>query len=86
MHFIHSRRKLNQGDIVELNSDSFCNFMLTDDHDFSADKKSGIFGYFGGHFKAFPARITVPYTGEWNIVIDTPNGEPVTSWELKVIR
>lgn len=85
MHFIHSRKKLNKGDVVELNCDSFCNFMLTDESDFSAYKRGDIFGYFGGHFKSFPARITVPHAGEWNIIIDTASGEPINSWELRVI-
>ncbi|MRR07260.1 MAG: DUF1883 domain-containing protein [Deltaproteobacteria bacterium] len=85
MHFIHSRKKLNMDDVMELTCDSPCNFILTDDSGFTEYKQCGIFGYFGGHFKTFPARITVPHTGEWNIVIDTPGGDPINAWNLRVI-
>ncbi|MEA5115206.1 MAG: DUF1883 domain-containing protein [Geobacteraceae bacterium] len=86
MNFIHARKKLNKGDVVELTCEATCNFMLTDDGNFSSYKKGDIFGYYGGHFESFPARITAPHSGDWNIIIDTPNGEPVSSWDMKIIN
>ncbi|MDD3294122.1 MAG: DUF1883 domain-containing protein [Geobacteraceae bacterium] len=85
MNFIHSKKQLNKGDVVELACDSTCNFMLTDDRNFSSYKKGELFGYYGGHFTDFPARITTPHSGQWNIIIDSPNGGPIDSYSIRII-
>lgn len=85
MNFIHTRKKLDKGNVVELTCKSTCNFMITDDSNFSSYKNGDIFSYYGGHFESFPAKITTPHSGDWNIIIDTPGGEPVESWDMKII-
>lgn len=86
MEFIHSREYLNAGDVVQLDCDTQCNFMLTDDSNFSAYKHGGQVRYFGGHFKSFPARIIAPSTGYWNISIDLAGGSATIRHSLKIIR
>ncbi|MGA2468116.1 MAG: DUF1883 domain-containing protein [Thermodesulfobacteriota bacterium] len=86
MNFIHSREFLNEGDIVMLNCDTQCNFMLTDDLNFSSYKSGGHFNYYGGHFKMFPARIAVPHSGYWNITIDLGGGSANIRYDLQVIK
>jgi hypothetical protein len=59
--------------------------MLTDDVNFSAYKNGDKFSYYGGHFDTFPAKITVPGSGDWNIIIDTPGGGAIADWSMKVV-
>ena len=47
MQFVHSREYLNKGEVVELISDSGCNFLLTDDRNFSLYKEGEVFGFLG---------------------------------------
>lgn len=86
MQFYHSREYLNQGDVVELTSDNSCNFLLTDDENFALYKEGEVFGYYGGHFSTFPARIKAPVAGEWNITIDSPDGKTDFTYSLRTIR
>lgn len=75
MRFIHNRRYLAKGEIVQLDCDTQCNFMLLTDGDFGAYQQVRPFSYHGGTFKTFPARIAVPESGHWNLIIDL-NGAP----------
>jgi hypothetical protein len=84
MNFIHMRRKLSKGDIVELTCESTCNFMLTDDSNFISYRNGEIFSYYGGYFESFPAAITTPHSGDWNIIVDTPGGELADSWNMEI--
>lgn len=86
MHFIHSKEYLNAGDVVVLDCDTQCNFMLTDDSNFSSYKRGGQFRYYGGHFKLFPARIAVPHAGNWNVTIDLGGGRANIRYNLQVIK
>ena len=70
MRFVHQRRRLYKGEIVQLDCDTQCNFMLLSDADYVAYQRIRRFKYSGGTFKKFPARISVPETGDWNIIID----------------
>ncbi len=86
MEFIHSREYLNQGDVVEVSSDTPCNFMLTDETNFSSFKRGESFRYYGGFFKNFPARINVPHSGQWNITIDLGAGSGHIRYGLRLIK
>ena len=86
MEFIHSREYLNQGDIVELDCDTQCNFMLTDDSNFSSFKRGESFRYYGGFSERFPARLGVPHSGYWNITIDLGPGQGHIRYGLRVIK
>jgi len=59
---------------------------MTDDQNFSLYKKGKIFQYYGGHFTDFPARITAPVSGEWNITIDTPDGKTDFEYSIRMIK
>ena len=49
MNFIHSRDYLNEGDVVVLNCDTQCNFMLTDDGNFSSYQRGERRTYYAWH-------------------------------------
>jgi hypothetical protein len=84
--FIHSREYLNEGDTVQLDCDTQCNFMLTTDSNFSSYRRGASFRYYGGHFKYFPAHITAPRSDYWNITIDLGGGSANIRYNLSVIK
>src|SRR5437016_10039728 len=61
MTFIHSREYLNRGDIVRLDCDTQCNFMITTDTNFSSYRNRRSYQHYGGHYRYFPAQIVVPH-------------------------
>ncbi|QXI30791.1 DUF1883 domain-containing protein [Pseudomonas vanderleydeniana] len=71
MKFIHQREHLNEDDIVVIECSQTCNIRLMSDANFRSFKNGGRHTYHGGAFDTFPARITVPSTGFWNITLDT---------------
>ena len=85
MRFVHQRRHLNEGDIVQVDCDAQCNFMLLSDADYAAYQRVRPFKYCGGTFKRFPARITVPETGDWNIVIDLAGARQEIRYNITVV-
>lgn len=85
MQFIHSRRHLQQGQIVQLDCDTQCHFMLLADADFAAYQLVRAFRYHGGTFKRFPAQIPVPSTDYWNIVIDLAGATKEIRYNITII-
>lgn len=85
MRFIHQRRQLKKGDIVHLDCDTQCNFMLLSDADYAAYQKVRPFRYCGGTFKRFPAEIAVPESGEWNIVIDLAGAKGEIQYNITIV-
>ena len=85
MRFIHQRRELKKGEVVQLDCDTQCNFMLLTDRDYGAYQQVRRFKYHGGTFKGFPARITVPETGWWNIVIDLAGAQREIQYNITVV-
>jgi hypothetical protein len=85
MRFIHPRRKLEKGEIIQLDCDTQCNFMLLTDADYAAYQQIRRFSYYGGTFKHFPARITVPQTGDWNIIIDLAGATREIQYNITII-
>mgnify|MGYP002757893246 FL=1 len=81
MKFIHQREHLNEDDIVVIECSQSCNIRLMSDAHFRSFKNGGGPPYYRGGFKDFPARITAPSTGFWNITIDT-----VTTRAISVTR
>lgn len=75
-NFLHKREHLNAGCIVEVDCSHQCNIVLLDDSNFSNYKNGRQFTHHGGGglFKRFPARLQVPNTGYWNIVLDLGGG------------
>lgn len=85
MRFIHQRRYLNVGEIVQLDCDTQCNFMLLTDAAFESYQRVRQFHYCGGTFKHFPARLTVPESGYWNIIIDLIGAPAVPRYTITVV-
>jgi hypothetical protein len=93
MKFIHQREHLNEDDIVVIQCSQMCNIRLMNDANFRSFKNGGRHTYHGGAFDTFPARITAPSTGFWNITIDTVNRRPISvtrkptlTHSIKIIR
>jgi len=93
MKFIHQREHLDEDDIVVIQCSQMCNIRLMNDANFRSFKNGGRHTYHGGAFDTFPARITAPSTGFWNITIDTVNRraisvtrKPTLTHSIKIIR
>jgi hypothetical protein len=85
MKFIHSRRYLNKDEIVQLDCDTQCNFMITTDAEFGFYERGQRFTYHGGTFKTFPARIRVPESGYWNITIDMAGAPCAPQYTITIV-
>ncbi len=59
--------------------------MLLRDRDYAAYQQVRRFKYHGGTFKRFPARITVPETGPWNIIIDLAGAKSEIQYNITVV-
>jgi hypothetical protein len=85
-NFIHSREYLKAGDTVRLDCDTQCNFRITTDSEFSSFRRGGACRYYGGFYKSFPAAITAPHSGYWNVIIDLGGGRANIRYDLTVIK
>ena len=93
MKFIHQREQLNEGDLLVIQSSQPCNIRLMNDANFRSFKNVCRHTYHGGAFDSFPAKITVPSTGFWNITIDTVSRraisvtrKPNLTHSIKILR
>ncbi|NBA97169.1 DUF1883 domain-containing protein [Pseudomonas sp. R5(2019)] len=93
MKYIHQREHLSEDDIVIIESSQRCNIRLMNDANFRSFKNGGRHTYHGGAFEKFPARITVPSTGYWNITLDTVTQraisvtrKPTLKYSIKIVR
>ena len=84
-NFLHEQKYLHTGDIAHLECDTQCNFMLMDNSNFQNYRTGRQFKYYGGHFTHFPARIEVPHTGTWNVVIDLGGGRANIRYSLSYL-
>ncbi|MCY1284645.1 hypothetical protein D9M68_547660 [compost metagenome] len=93
MKFIHQREHLNEGDLVVIECSQPCNIRLMNDANFRSFKNGGRHSYHGGAFERFPARLTVPSSGFWNITLDTVTRraisvtrKPSMNYSIKIVR
>lgn len=93
MKFIHQREQLNEDDVVVIQASQACNIRLMNDANFRSFKNGGRHAYHGGAFESFPAKITIPSSGFWNITIDTVTRraisvtrKPTLQHSIKIIR
>jgi len=84
--YIHGRQHIDSGDTVKVDCDTQCNVMLLSDNDFSSYKAGRSYNYHGGFYKHFPALITVPRNGFWNVVLDLGGGSAQIRYEINVIK
>jgi Domain of unknown function (DUF1883) len=86
MSFLHLREHLDSGDTVVVSCDHQCNVMVMDDSNFSSYRSGRQFRYLGGFFKRFPAQITVPSSGNWNVVLDLGGGSATVRHSIKFLK
>lgn len=93
MKFIHQREHLNEGDLVVIQCSQPCNIRLMSDANFRSFKNGGRHTYHGGAFERFPARLTVPSSGFWNVTLDTVTRraisvtrKPKMEYSIKFVR
>lgn len=93
MKFIHQREHLNEGDIVVIECSQTCNIRLMSDANIRSFKNGGRHTYHGGAFDKFPAKITAPSTGFWNITLDvvtrraiSVTRKPALSHKIRIVR
>jgi hypothetical protein len=68
--YFHERKKLNRGDMVTVECDHECTVRLTDDQNFESYREGKPHRYYGGFYRIRPARIVVPDSGYWNVIVD----------------
>ena len=93
MKYIHQREHLNEDDVGVIECSQTGNIRLMSDANFRSFKNGGRHTYHGGAFDTFPAKITVPSSGFWNITIDTVTRKaisvtrkPTLKHSIKIIR
>ena len=84
--FIAAREALYKGDVVIVQCSHQCNVLVMDDVNFQAYRQRKKCTYFGGHFKAFPAKIAVPASGHWNTIIDLGGKQAAVSHTINYLR
>ncbi|MBI3675945.1 MAG: DUF1883 domain-containing protein [Proteobacteria bacterium] len=72
---VHAKEYLNAGDVVIVNCDHQCNVLVMDDSNFNSYRNGSQCRYFGGFFRRLPARVPVPHSGNWNVVVDAGQGQ-----------
>lgn len=86
MNFLHKREHLNGGDVVVVNCSHQCNIILMDDSNFANYKSGRSFRHFGGFYKMFPAKLPVPSTGYWNVVLDLGGGSATVRHSISFLK
>jgi Domain of unknown function (DUF1883) len=71
--------------VVEVYSDTQANVILMDDADYANYQAGQSHRYYGGFFTHFPARLTPPHSGYWNVVLDLGGGQANVRHSLRVI-
>ncbi len=74
MSHIHSREYIEGGSTVSVECSHQINVIVMDDSNYSNFKNGRSFKHYGGFYKRFPANITVPHSGNWNVVLALPAG------------
>lgn len=85
MEFLHSREYLRSGQSVRVDCDTQCNVMLLDDHNFDRYRSGRDFNYYNGFYERFPAVITPPHAGYWNIVLDLGGASATIRHSIQII-
>ena len=85
-NFIAAREFLAKGDLIVVQCSHQCNVLVMDDQNFQAYRQRKKCTYFGGYFKAFPAKIVAPGNGHWNTVIDLGGREAEINHAITYVR
>lgn len=74
MSYIHSREWVDSGSIVSVQCSHQINVLVMDDTNYSMFKRGQSAKVYGGFYTGFPANISVPHSGNWNVVLALPPG------------
>jgi hypothetical protein len=85
-NFIHAHQNLSKGDVVVVQCSHQCNIFLLDDANFNSYRLRQKCTYFGGFYRAFPAKLAVPANGHWNVVIDLAGREVQISHSISYLK
>ena len=85
-NFVHAQQKLAKGDVVVVQCSHQCNVLLMDDQNFELYRTRQKHQFYGGHYTRFPARLPVPQTGHWNVVIDLGGKQATIQHTISYIR
>ncbi|MEN2467228.1 DUF1883 domain-containing protein [Ornithinibacillus sp. JPR2-1] len=85
MNYKYSKEQLNQGDVVSVQLDKQANVLLLDPLNYSKFRNGKQYKYYGGLAKVSPARITVPYTGTWYIVINLGGANGTVRYSVEIL-
>jgi hypothetical protein len=86
MRVIDKRNFALHGNVDPVNPDHQCNIRVMDDSDFSSYRSGGRHHYYGGLYNRLPARITVPYDGNWNTTIDLGGGRANIRYSINYLK
>jgi hypothetical protein len=84
--FIHSRDHLDDGDVVVVQCDHQCNVLVMDDTNFSSYRQRRPYRHHGGFYRNLPAEISVPHSGNWNVVIDLGGGRANIRYNISYLK
>ncbi len=82
----HKRLFLQDGDVVEVDCDTQANVTLMNDSDYANFKAGRSYHYYGGFFTHFPARLTPPHSGYWNVVLDLGAPRATIRHSMRVVK
>lgn len=85
-NFVHAHQNLAKGDVVVVQCSHQCNVFLLDDQNFNLYRQRQKCTYYGGFFKAFPAKLGVPASGHWNVVIDLAGRQAEITHSISYLR
>jgi hypothetical protein len=86
MRIIHARQWLDGNERFRVDCDTQANVLLMDDNSFRAYKRGGPYRYSdGGFFKRYPAILTPPYPGHWNVTIDLAGARAHIRYSITVV-
>lgn len=86
MQFLHRRKYLNDGDLVVVDCSHRCNIRLMTDSDFVSFRRGYHHHYYGGYYERFPARISVPLSGKWNITLDLGSRSATIKHRIDILK
>ncbi len=86
MKYLHYDIKANAGATVIVNLSAQANVRLMDDINFSRFRQGSRHEYYGGLAKVSPARLQVPHSGSWHVVVDLGGYAGRVSASVSVIQ
>ncbi len=71
---IHAREHFGSGGAFVVNCSHQSNVLVMDDDNLRRYRQGDSAHYYGGFYRRFPARVPVPRSGNWNVLLECPPG------------